>query len=165
MTRQPAPGARVCGARGRRRILVPAAALVLLLAGCSAADARGGADAVAQYEAALAPLKKRSDRLEEKFASVQGTHYRGPAQLRRVLAQIVPQYARLLERTRAIEVHGARLEQAHRLLVASLERQLDGLERDDQALLQRAGRDLEKAQALVERHRRVLAEARSRETG
>lgn len=168
MKRLPLLGARVDGARGTRRILALTVAM-LLLTGCSAADAKADADAVAKYEAALAPLKKRSDVLEKEFAAVQGPHYRGPRQMRRVLAEIIPRYAELLEQTKAIEVDGPELQKAQAALVASLERQQDGLElalrgidAGDRAMLARAGRDLERAQALVERHRRLLAEARSR---
>ena len=166
MNRLPPLDARVGGARGTRRILALLVA-ALLLTGCSAADAKGSADTVAKYESALAPLKKRSDVLEKKFASVQGAHYRGPRQMRRVLATIIPQYAELLDETRAIDVEGAELEKAQAALVASLERQQSGLElalrgidHDDRAMLSRAGRQLERAQALVVRHRRLLAEAR-----
>jgi hypothetical protein len=169
MNRLPVLGARGGGAGGTLRILVLLAALILLV-GCSAADAKGKPDAVARYEAALAPLKKRSDVLERKFAHVQGAHYRGPAPMRRVLAEIIPEYAELLQETKGIEVEGEELKKAHAVLITSLERQQDGLElalrgieANDRSMLARAGRDLERAQALVERHRRLLAEARQQD--
>lgn len=165
MNRLPLLGARVDGARGTRRFLVLCAAL-LLVTGCSAADATARGDAVARYEAALAPLKKRSDVLERQFAHVQGKYYRGPAPLRRVLHEIIPQYAELLGQAKRIEVQGPELKKAQALLIASLDRQQDGLvlalhglEQDNEAKLARAGRVLEQAEALVVRHRRVLAEA------
>jgi hypothetical protein len=140
---------------------------LLLVAGCSAADASNSADAVATYEAALAPLKKRSDVLEKRFAAVQGTGYTGPEQVRDVLAEIIPEYAELLRQTRAIEVEGPALEKAHETLIASLVLQQQGLElalrgmdEGDSAMVARAGRALEQAQRLVEKHRRLLAAAR-----
>jgi hypothetical protein len=170
MNRLPVLGARVGRTGEALRVLVLVAAL-LLLVGCSAADAKGKVDAVAKYDAALAPLKKRSDVLEAQFARVQGRHYRGPQQMRRVLAEIIPKYAELLEETRAIEVEGDRLRKAHAMLIASLERQQDGLELalrgiddDDRTELARAARNLERAQKLVERHRRLLAQVRRQET-
>jgi hypothetical protein len=149
-----------------------ALAVLVLATGCSAAGAMHGdsadaEEAIATYEAALAPLKKRSDVLEQKFAEVQGEGYSGPGQVRDVLVEIIPQYADLLEATQAIEVEGADLEKAHELLVASLERQQEGLElalrgmkEDDPTLVRRAGKALQEAQALVERHRDLLADAR-----
>jgi hypothetical protein len=171
MNRLPLLDARVGEALWTRRILALLVA-ALLLTGCSAADAKGAADTVAKYESALAPLKKRSDVLEKKFASVQGAHYRGPRQMRRVLAAIIPQYAELLDETKAIDVEGPDLEKAQAALVASLERQqrglelaLRGIDHDDRTMLSRAGRELERAQDLVVRHRRLLADARRQQAG
>jgi hypothetical protein len=142
-----------------------------LVAGCSAADAEAGdrqvVGTVAGYQAALDPLKERSDVLEERFAAVQGDRYTGPGQVRKVLAAIIPEYAELLDETRAIEVEGVELEKAHDALLASLERQQEGLElalrgmeRDDAVLVAEGGRSLERAQALVKKHRRLLVQAR-----
>lgn len=150
------------------------AALVLgLVTGCSVADASGKrgdnatVDSVSAYDAALAPLKKRSDVLERRFAEVQSEEYTGPDTVRDVLAEIVPEYAALLEDTRAIEVEGAELEEAHDVLLASLERQQEGLElalqaldEEDSDLIVEAGLALEEAQGLVDEHRTLLARLR-----
>ena len=148
---------------------------MVLVAGCLPADADGGEggavdstiDSPAAYEAALEPLQERSDVLEERFGAVQGEGYRGPGQVRRVLAEIIPEYAVLLDETRAIEVEGTDLEKAHDLLLASLERQqeglelaLQGLEEGDTVLVAEGGQALKQAQALVRKHRRLLARAR-----
>jgi predicted nuclease with TOPRIM domain len=150
-------------------VLALLAALVLVV-GCSAAgaaDRDDPVDTVARYDEALAPLKERSDVLEKRFAEVQGEGYTGPDQIRDVLSDIIPEYAVLLEKTREIEVEGAALEEAHRVLLESLERQQEGLElalealdSDDSMRMVRAGRALEEAQRLVEEHRRLLARAR-----
>jgi len=143
----------------------------VLVAGCFPAGADGGdgraVDTTAAYEAALEPLKKRSDVLEERFAEVQEEGYRGPGQVRRVLAEIIPEYAELLDETRALEVEGTDLEKAHELLLASLERQqeglelaLQGLEEGDTVLVAEGGQALKQAQTLVRKHRRLLARAR-----
>lgn len=145
----------------------------MLVAGCLPADADAGdgvdatVDSPAAYEAALEPLKERSDVLEERFAAVQGEGYRGPGQVLRVLTEIIPEYAELLDETRAIEVEGTDLEKAHDLLLASLERQqeglelaLQGLEEGDTVLVAEGGHALKQAQALVRKHRRLLARAR-----
>jgi len=143
----------------------------VLVAGCFPADADGGderaVDTTAAYEAALEPLKERSDVLEERFAAVQEEGYRGPGQVRRVLAEIIPEYAELLDETRTLEVEGADLEKAHELLLASLERQqeglelaLQGLEEGDTVLVAEGGQALKQAQTLVRKHRRLLARAR-----
>jgi hypothetical protein len=143
----------------------------VLVAGCSTADAEPGdrqvVETLASYQAALNPLKERSDLLEERFAAVQGDGYTGPEQVREVLAEIIPEYAELLDETKAIEVEGVELEKAHDALLASLERQQEGLElalrgmeRDDAVLVAAGGRSLERAQALVKKHRRLLVQAR-----
>jgi hypothetical protein len=142
-----------------------------LVAGCFPADADDRAndpiDSPAAYDAALEPLKERSDVLEDRFAAVQGEGYRGPRQVRRVLSEIIPEYAALLDETRAIEVEGVDLEKAHDLLLASLMQQQDGLqlalrglEQGDTVLVAEGGQTLKQAQALVRKHRRVLARAR-----
>jgi len=139
--------------------------------GCSATGASGadgtGADSVETYASRLAPLKERSDVLEERFASVQGEGYTGPEKVREVLVEIIPEYAELLEETRDIEPRGDELAEAHEVLIASLERQQEGLElalrgmeADDSAALSDAALALEEAQELVEEHRSLLAEAR-----
>lgn len=151
------------------------AALALgLVAGCSAADASGKGDkaatvrSVTAYDEALEPLKKRSDVLEDRFAEVQAEGYSGPLTVREALAEIIPEFATLLEETRAIEVEGPELEEAHDVLLASLERQQDGLElavsaldEDNAALMAEAGTALEEAQRLLEEHRDLLARARA----
>lgn len=135
----------------------------------SGAEARDGAivDSVAGYDAALDPLKKRSDVLEEKFAAVQGDGYTGPERVRDVLTEIIPEYAELLEETRAIEIDQPALEKAHEVLVDSLERQQEGLElalrgmeQDDTVLVAEGGQALQEAERLVKQHRRLLARAR-----
>jgi len=139
--------------------------------GCSSAGASGGEDAEADpvetYQSTLAPLKERSDVLEERYASVQGEGYTGPEQVREVLVEIIPEYAELLEQTRDIEPPGDELAEAHAVLLASLERQQDGLElalrgmeEDDSGALSDAALALEEAQELVEEHRSLVAEAR-----
>ncbi len=167
MTRQPLLGAPAGVVPAVVRVLAVLAALTLAV-GCSTADAKDTQDAVASYESALAPLKKRSDVLEERFAAAQGEDYTGPEQVREVLVEIIPEYAELLEETRDIEVEGRALEEAHEALIQSLELQqsglemaLRGMEEGDAAEVARAGRALEKAQALVEEHRALLADARS----
>jgi hypothetical protein len=146
-----------------------------LVAGCSAADADASGkgeeattvDSVAAYDEVLEPLKKRSDVLEDRFAEVQGEGYSGPLTVRDVLTEIIPEFATLLEETRAIEVEGGELEEAHDVLIASLERQQEGLElalraldEDDSALMAEAGAELREAQDLLEEHRDLLARAR-----
>ena len=143
---------------------------LVLVGGCSAgAEARDRmvVDTVASYQEALDPLKERSDILEEQFAAVQGDGYSGPEQVRDVLAEIIPEYAELLDQTKAIEVEGAALESAHDVLVASLERQqeglelaLRGLEQDDTVLVAEGGQALKQAESLVKKHRLLLARAR-----
>lgn len=122
---------------------------------------------VAEYEAALEPLRKRSDVLERRFARAQGKDYTGPDRLREVLEDIVPEYAALLEEVRAVEVRHRPLARAHDVLLESLERQQEGLEtarqglaEDDSLLVARAGKRLVQAQDLLHTHRRLLAEAR-----
>ena len=159
------------GASVRRAHLFVVVAALLLFSGCSAAGAMGWGDSdedpVAAYEAALAPLKKRSDVLEQKFAEVQGQGYTGPEQVRSVLEEIIPEYAELLDETRDIEVASPDLQDAQEALVASLEKQQEGLElalrgmrEGDPALVRQGGVALERAQALVDKHRRLLAAAR-----
>lgn len=122
---------------------------------------------VAEYDAALEPLRQRSDVLERRFARAQRADGAGSDRLREVLAEIVPEYAALLERARAIDVRHRPLARAHDALLDSLERQqegletaLDGLTEDDAVLLARAGEHLVRAQELQRTHRRLLAEAR-----
>jgi len=159
---------RAVGGTGR---VVGALATLTLVVGCSATGASGadgtGADSVETYASRLAPLKERSDVLEERFASVQGEGYTGPEKVREVLVEIIPEYAELLEETRDIEPRGDELAEAHEVLIASLERQQEGLElalrgmeADDSAALSDAALALEEAQELVEEHRSLLAEAR-----
>ncbi len=159
MDRRPLLGAQ----QGTRHIAALAAALALS-AGCSAADATA-TDPVASYKEALAPLKQRSDVLEDEFAGAQAKGYDGPGALHDVLVEIIPEYAELLEETRAIEVDDD-LGDAQSALVASLEAQqrglelaLSGLEDDDAAKMRKAGNLLQKAQRLVDEHRRLLAKA------
>lgn len=167
MARLPLLGALV----GRARLVLVAVAGLLLVTGCSAAGALGwddtDGDPVAAYEDALAPLKERSDVLEEKFAAVQGPGYTGPERVREVLQEIIPEYAELLEATEQIEVDSPELEKAHEALVASLEKQQEGLElalrgmqTGDSEQVRRARVALTRAQALVEKHRTLLAAAR-----
>jgi hypothetical protein len=151
------------------------AALALgLVAGCSTADASGkgddatAVDTVAAYDEALEPLRRRSDVLEDRFAEVQAEGYSGPLTVRGVLAEIIPEFATLLEETRGIEPEGVALEKAHGTLLESLERQQEGLElalraldEDDPALMAEAGAVLQDAQSLVEEHRDLLARART----
>lgn len=151
----------------------------MLLVGCSISDAAGRTrspaeggrtstgDAVAAYDAALDPLRKRSDVLEERFAEVQAANYDGPDTVRDVLAEIIPEFAGLLEETRAIEVDDPVLVEAHRTLLASLERQQEGLEMalraletGDDTLMAEAGLALKEAQGLVQEHRILLRRAR-----
>ncbi|HSE10656.1 MAG TPA: hypothetical protein VLB29_18475 [Nocardioidaceae bacterium] len=120
------------------------------------------------YDAALDPLKKRSDVLEDQFAAVQGDGYTGPDQVRDVLAEILPEFAALLEETRAIAVEDPALERAHAVLVASLERQQEGLERalkgleeGDMVMVAEGGRALQDAERLLKQHRRLLSRARA----
>jgi hypothetical protein len=162
------------GLGGTRQVLTLLVALVLGLAtGCSFADASGKGngvttvDSVAAYDEALEPLKKRSDVLEDRFAEVQAKGYSGPLTVRDVLEEIIPEFAALLEETRAIEVEGAELEQAHDVLLESLEAQQEGLElalraldEDDSGLMAEAGAGLREAQRLLEEHRDQLARAR-----
>ena len=166
MDRRPLLGAQVGAAGGARRILVVLVSLLFLM-GCSAADARSSDDPVATYEAALAPLKKRSDVLEKQFAAVQGKGYRGPQQVIDVLAEIIPKYAELLDETRAIKPETPELVKAHKVLIQSLLLQqqgltlaLQGMRQGDSAKVARAGRALEQAQSLVDEHRRLVAAAR-----
>jgi hypothetical protein len=105
--------------------------------------------------------------LEDRFAEVQAEGYSGPLTVRDVLAEIIPEFATLLKETRAIEVEGPELEEAHDVLLASLERQQDGLElalsaldEGDAAPMAEAGTALEEAQRLLEEHRDLLARAR-----
>ena len=98
---------------------------------------------------------------------MQGEGYTGPEQVREVLVEIIPEYAELLEETRDIEPRDDELAEAHEVLIASLERQQEGLElalrgmeADDSAALGDAALALEEAQKLVEEHRSLLAEAR-----
>jgi hypothetical protein len=151
----------------------------MLLVGCSVADASGrargpseggptsAAEAVAAYNAALDPLRRRSDVLEQRFAEVQAANYDGPDTVRDVLAEIIPQYAGLLEQTRAIEVEHPALVETHEILLASLERQQEGLEMalraldtGDDVLMAEAGLALKEAQGLVQEHRVLLRRAR-----
>jgi hypothetical protein len=161
------------GVGGTRQVLALLAALALVLvAGCSAADASGEGkdtspvDSAAAYDEALEPLRKRSDVLEDRFAEVQAEGYSGPLTVRGVLAEIIPEFATLLEDTRAIEVEGAALERAHDVLLESLEAQQEGLElalraldEDDSALMAEAGTALQEAQRLLEEHRDLLTRA------
>jgi uncharacterized membrane protein len=84
-----------------------------------------------------------------------------------VLAEIIPQYAGLLEQTRAIEVEHPALVETHEILLASLERQQEGLEMalraldtGDDVLMAEAGLALKEAQGLVQEHRVLLRRAR-----
>jgi hypothetical protein len=162
------------GLGGTRQVLALLAALVLgLVTGCTTADATGEGegvavgDSVAAYDEALGPLKQRSDVLEDRFAEVQASDYTGPLTVRDVLAEIIPEFATLLEETRAIAVEGEALTEAHDVLLASLERQQEGLElalraldENEPSLMAEAGEALEEAQDLVEEHRELLARAR-----
>ena len=122
---------------------------------------------VEEYDAALEPLRERSDVLERRFALAQGKDYTGPERLREVLEEVVPEYAALLEEARAIEVRHRPLARAHDALLDSLERQQEGLEaalqglaEDDSLLMARAGKRLVQAQELLRTHRSLLADAR-----
>jgi hypothetical protein len=124
-------------------------------------------DSVKEYDETLDPLRKRSDRLEERFAFVQGKGYSGQGKVRDVLEEIVPEYAELIARAGSIEVRGKALGKAHERLLASLEEQQRGLElalkglvEDDTLLVARAGAKLDHAQELLEEHRRLLESAR-----
>lgn len=122
---------------------------------------------VEEYDAALEPLRRRSDVLERRFEDVQGPDRIDPQEVRRVLEEIVPEYATLLDRVRAIEIRHRPLAEAHQALLDSLERQqaglenaLQGLAEDDATLVARAGRQLVQADHLLREHRRLLADAR-----
>ncbi|MGH3370764.1 MAG: hypothetical protein ACRDPR_12275 [Nocardioidaceae bacterium] len=155
------------------RVLTLVVLLTVALApvgACTAGDAAGRAgdreaDPVAAYETALAPLKRRSDVLEKRFATAQADGA-DPARIREVLEQVTTAYAGLLERTRAIEVDDPAVETAHESLLAGLEHQQRGLElalraveTDDTALMEQAGAALAEAQRLMDEHRRLLARA------
>ena len=165
MTRQPVLGA-LGGRAGHGLALMLAP--TILLAGCAtAADADAGsrADGVSAYDAALEPLRERSDVLERRFATVQ-QHSPDAAELAAALDDIVPAYADLLAKARAIEP-APEVRAAHAALIDSLESQQEGLELaqqavedGDPALMARAGRALNEAQALLDKHRHLLAEAR-----
>ncbi|HEX6246931.1 MAG TPA: hypothetical protein VFZ64_03595 [Nocardioidaceae bacterium] len=121
---------------------------------------------VEAYDAALDPLRKRSDVLEKRFARVQRPGRAGPDRVRDVLEEIVVEYADLLEESRAIEVEGGRLRRAHVALLASLEAQqeglelaLQGVETGDAALLAEAAALMSRAQEQLDEHRRLLARA------
>ena len=167
----------IASTRGKRQLLEVLLALLvgsLLLGGCSTAGAAAGvttaADhrkAVAAYDAALKPLKERSDVLEERFAAVQRTDNDDPEQLREVLEEIIPAYAKLLQETRRIQVDDAAVKVAHESLLASLEEQQKGLElalraldEGDSDLMTKAGTSLERARRLLLEHRRLLSRAR-----
>ena len=162
----------LASARGKRRlpaVLVGLLAGLLLVGGCSTADAAGGGHgkAVTAYDEALRPLKERSDVLEQRFAAVQRHDNHDPEQLRRVLEEIIPAYAELLEEARGIGVDDAEVKAAHESLLASLEEQQKGLElalraldEGDSALMEKAGSSLEKARELLLEHRRLLRRAR-----
>lgn len=133
----------------------------------AAAAAPVRVESVKEYDATLDPLRKRSDRLERRFAHVQGKGYSGPGRVREVLEEIVPEYAELIEEASTIDVRGQALGKAHDKLLASLEEQqrglelaLEGLVEDDTMLVARAGAKLDHAQQLLVAHRRLLASAR-----
>lgn len=124
-------------------------------------------DTVAEYDAALEPLRRRSDVLERRFARAQSGGPAGPERVHDVLEETVRAYAGLLDEARAIEVRHRPLVRAHRALLDSLERQQEGLEtalrglaEDDAVLMARAGRKMVRAQELQALHRRLLARAR-----
>lgn len=162
----------LASARGKRRlpaVLVALLAGLLLVGGCSTADAAGGSHgkAVTAYDEALQPLKERSDVLEQRFAAVQRHDDRDPERLRGVLEEIIPAYAELLEETRGIEVDDTEVKAAHESLLASLEEQQKGLElalraldEGDSALMAKAGSSLVRARELLLEHRRLLRRAR-----
>lgn len=135
--------------------------------GSHSAAAAVEVDSVRKYDATLDPLRRQSDLLEKRFAHVQGKGYTGPAKVRDVLEEIVPEYAELVDEAQGIEVRGKALARAHRKLLASLAEQqrglelaLEGLVDDDTLLVARAGARLDHAQRLLVQHRRLLAAAR-----
>ena len=152
------------------RLLAGLLAALVLLGGCSMAGAASGvshADAVKDYDAALEPLKVRSDVLEERFAEIQQDEHADPQKVRQVLEEIIPAYAELLDKARLIEVDDEEVKAAHQELIASLEAQQKGLElalrslKDgDSDLMSEAGSDLEEARQLLLKHRRLLSRAR-----
>lgn len=150
-------------------LLVTLLAGLLLVGGCSVAGAAPPShqEAVAAYDAALKPLKHRSDILEERYAALRQAGHAGPAQVRQVLGELVPAYAALLAKARAIEVHDSGVKAAHEALLASLDAQQRGLrlalralEQGDATMMARARASLERAERLLLEHRRLLKQAR-----